>query len=51
MIEATEIAPIAAAQAETSTDGFVPVATFCGLGLLLSLAVLILDRYVPGDWF
>jgi hypothetical protein len=51
MVEATEVAPIVAAQAKASTGGFVPVALFCGVGLLLSLAVLILDQYVPGDWF
>jgi hypothetical protein len=39
------------AQAKASTGGFVPVALFCGVGLLLSLAVLILDQYAPGDWF
>ncbi|MEH2477541.1 hypothetical protein V1282_000898 [Nitrobacteraceae bacterium AZCC 2146] len=51
MVEATEIAPIVVAQAKASTSGFVPVAIFCGVGLLLSLAVLILDQYAPGDWF
>jgi hypothetical protein len=24
---------------------------FCGAGLLLSLSVLILDQYIPGEWF
>jgi hypothetical protein len=36
-----------------------PTATFqvprpqqpCGAGLLLSLSVLILDQYIPGEWF
>jgi hypothetical protein len=51
MVEATEVAPIVDSQAKASTSGFIPVAIFCGLGLLLSLAVLILDQYVPGDWF
>jgi hypothetical protein len=32
-------------------DGLVSVAIFSGVGLLISLAVLLLDRYIPGDWF
>jgi hypothetical protein len=51
MFEATEVAPIVAAEAKASTGGLIPVAIFCGLGLLLSLVVLILDQYAPGDWF
>jgi hypothetical protein len=51
MVEATEIAPIVVAQSKASTGGFISVAIFCGFGLLLSLTVLILDQYVPGDWF
>jgi hypothetical protein len=51
MVEATEVAPIVGAEAKASAGGFVPVAIFCGVGLLLSLVVLILDQYVPGDWF
>ncbi len=30
---------------------FVTIALFSGLGLLLSLSVLILDQYIPGEWF
>jgi hypothetical protein len=30
---------------------FVGVALFSGIGLLLSLAVVILDQLTPGDWF
>jgi len=32
-------------------DAFVTVALFSCLGLLLSLSVLILDQYMPGEWF
>ena len=32
-------------------DGLVSVAIFSGVGLLISLSVLLLDRYIPGDWF
>jgi len=35
----------------TSFNGLVAVAIFSGVGLLISLSVLILDRYIPGDWF
>jgi hypothetical protein len=28
-----------------------PVVVFCGVGLLVSLLVLILDQHIPGDWF
>jgi hypothetical protein len=27
------------------------IALFCGVGLLLSLSVLIADQYIPGEWF
>jgi len=27
------------------------VALFCGVGLLLSVSVLLLDKYIPGEWF
>ena len=27
------------------------IAVFCGLGLLVSVSVLLLDQYVPSDWF
>jgi hypothetical protein len=32
-------------------DTFVTTALFSGFGLLLSLAVIILDQYIPGEWF
>ena len=41
------------AKVETKFDArdFVGVALFSGIGLLLSLAVLILDQISPGEWF
>jgi hypothetical protein len=27
------------------------IAMFSGFGLLVSLSVVLLDQYVPGDWF
>lgn len=35
----------------SSLDGLVSVVIFSGIGLLVSLSVLILDRHIPGDWF
>ena len=43
--------PRASTTSVASIDGFVSVALFSGIGLLLSLSVLILDRYIPGEWF
>jgi hypothetical protein len=35
----------------SSFEGLVSVAIFSGVGLLISLSVLLLDRYIPGEWF
>jgi hypothetical protein len=35
----------------SSFDGLVSVAIFSCVGLLISLSVLLLDQYIPGDWF
>jgi hypothetical protein len=35
----------------SSFEGVVSVAIFSGVGLLISVSVLLLDRYIPGDWF
>jgi hypothetical protein len=43
--------PRASATSVADIDAFVTVALFSGLGLLLSISVLILDQYVPGEWF
>lgn len=34
-----------------SIDAFVVTALFSGIGLLLSLAVVLLDQQIPGEWF
>jgi hypothetical protein len=44
------IFPRISAASVADIDSFVSVALFCGFGLLLSLSVLILDRYIPGGW-
>jgi hypothetical protein len=45
------ILPRASAASVANIDTFVRVALFSGVGLLLSLSVLILDQYIPGEWF
>lgn len=49
-----EIAKIAAepiAKPIVNYGDLFAVAMFSGIGLLLSLAVIILDKYTPGEWF
>jgi hypothetical protein len=43
--------PRASALSVANIETFVTVAIFSGVGLLLSLSALILDRYTPGEWF
>jgi hypothetical protein len=43
--------PRASATLVADLDALVSVSIFCGIGLLLSLSVLILDQYIPGEWF
>jgi hypothetical protein len=43
--------PRASAKSVDDIESFISIALFCGVGLLLSLSVLILDQYIPGDWF
>jgi hypothetical protein len=38
-------------QADSQASDLFSIAVFCGFGLLVSLSVLLLDQYVPGDWF
>jgi hypothetical protein len=43
--------PRASATSAASIGAFVATALFSGIGLLLSLSALILDQYIPGEWF
>ena len=43
--------PRASATLVADLDTLVSTTIFCGVGLLLSLSVLILDQYIPGEWF
>jgi hypothetical protein len=53
MTAATKVLPVIAAKTETTTTiDFISVALFSGVGLLLSLAVVILDQLSPAfEWF
>jgi hypothetical protein len=43
--------PRASATSVADIDSLISISIFCGLGLLVSLSVLVLDQYIPGDWF
>ena len=43
--------PRASATSIANIDAFITVALFSGIGLFLSLSILILDQYIPGEWF
>ena len=43
--------PKASAESVAEFESLLSVALFCGVGLLVSLSVLVLDQYIPGDWF
>lgn len=43
--------PKASAKAVAEFETFAAVALFCGVGLLASVSVLLLDKYIPGEWF
>ena len=43
--------PRASAALVADLDTLVSTAIFCGAGLLFSLSILLLDQYIPGEWF
>jgi hypothetical protein len=43
--------PRASAASVANLDMLFSISIFSGVGLLLSLSVLILDKYTPGEWF
>jgi hypothetical protein len=52
MTETTEALTRASIFTRSATNHFISVALFSGVGLLLSLAVLILDQYATAvEWF
>jgi hypothetical protein len=43
--------PRASTKSVADIDSFLTIAIFSGLGLLLSISVLVIDKYTPGEWF
>jgi hypothetical protein len=43
--------PRASAASVAEIDTVIKITIFCGVGLLLSLSVVIMDQYMPGEWF
>ena len=40
----------ASAESVSEIETLVSLALFCGVGLLVSLSVLLLDKYILGEW-
>lgn len=36
---------------DAERNSLLAVVFFCAVGLLLSVGVVLLDQYIPGDWF
>jgi hypothetical protein len=45
------IASAVSSKTRAKFDSLVSVALFSGIGLLLSVSALLLDKYTPGEWF
>jgi hypothetical protein len=43
--------PNASAESVAEFETFVSVALFCGVGLLMSVSVLVLGKKIPDEWF
>jgi hypothetical protein len=43
--------PNASAESVSEFETLISVALFSGIGLLLSVGVIVLDKYTPGEWF
>jgi hypothetical protein len=43
--------PRASAESVAEFETLISVALFSGIGLLLSVGVIVLDKYTPGEWF
>ena len=50
-ILSTTITSADSSKTRAKFDSLVSVALFSGVGLLLSISVLLLDKYIPGEWF
>jgi hypothetical protein len=48
---ASRFFPNASAETVAEFETLVSVALFCGIGLLVSVGIIVLDQYTPGEWF
>jgi hypothetical protein len=48
---ATRIFPRASAKAIADFETFLSVSLFCLAGLLVSVSIIVADKYMPGEWF
>ncbi len=51
MVKATVISVRAVSSAHVERSSLPAIVMFSAIGLLLSLGVVILDQYIPGEWF
>lgn len=51
MTKVTRISEPTIVSERSESHPLVTVALFCAIGLLISLSVLLLDKYLPGEWF
>ncbi len=51
MAKAAVVSVRAASSTDIEKNSLPAVVMFCAIGLLLSLGIVILDQYIPGDWF
>ncbi|UFW69178.1 hypothetical protein [Bradyrhizobium sp. WU425] len=48
---ATRIFPKATVDAIADFETFLSVSLFCFGGLLISVSIIVADKYMPGEWF
>ncbi|MGX4801658.1 hypothetical protein [Bradyrhizobium guangdongense] len=48
---ATRIFPKASAETIADLETLVSISLFCFGGLLLSVSIIVADKYIPGEWF
>jgi hypothetical protein len=48
---ATRIFPRASVEAIADFETFLSVSLFCFGGLLVSVSIIVADKYIPGEWF
>jgi hypothetical protein len=48
---ATGIFPKASVETIADFEAFLSVSLFCFGGLLVSVSIIVADKYMPGEWF